>query len=157
MSFLGVEPRYASLIMVVLAMIYTVASGLYGVVWTDVFQGIFIFGVIMYISSMAMSIVDLPEEFMVSVPMLDGSFTTIKTTLSEWSRITPPNEMNMPTGSTFEIYNLFGIAIMFYLFKVTLEGSSGAGGYMLQRYFAARSEREAGLLSLFCTSLMAFR
>ena len=147
-SFLEIEPIYASLIMVVLAMIYTVASGLYGVVWTDVFQGIFIFAVIMYISVMAMSIADLPEEFMVSVPMLDGSFTTIKTTLSEWSRITPPNEMNMPAGSTFEIYNLFGIAIMFYLFKVTLEGSSGAGGYMLQRYFAARSDREAGLLSL---------
>ena len=48
-EFLGIEPIYASLIMVVLAMIYTVASGLYGVVWTDVFQGVFIFGVIIYI------------------------------------------------------------------------------------------------------------
>ncbi len=38
-EFLGIEPIYASLLMVVLAMIYTVASGLYGVVWTDVFQG----------------------------------------------------------------------------------------------------------------------
>ncbi|GIR93768.1 hypothetical protein CM15mP94_1830 [bacterium] len=64
--------------------------------------------------------------------------------------------MNMPEGSTFEIYNLFGIAIMFYLFKVTLEGASGAGGYMLQRYFAAKSDREAGILSLFWTSLLAF-
>tara|TARA_Y100001934_G_C12375307_1_gene788843 strand:+ start:830 stop:2629 length:1800 start_codon:yes stop_codon:yes gene_type:complete len=156
-EFLGIEPIFASLLMVVLAMIYTVASGLYGVVWTDVFQGIFIFGVIIYISQMAMRMVDLPEEFMISVPMVDGSFTAIKTTLSEWTRITPPNEMNMPTGSTFEIYNLFGIAIMFYLFKVTLEGASGAGGYMLQRYFAAQSDREAGLLSLFWTSLLAFR
>ena len=66
-------------------------------------------------------------------------------------------EMQMPQGSTFEIYNLFGIAIMFYLFKVTLEGSSGAGNYMLQRYFAARSDREAGILSLFWTCLLAFR
>ena len=156
-EFLGIEPIYASLIMVVLAMIYTVASGLYGVVWTDVFQGVFIFGVIIYISGMAMNTVNLPEEFMVSVPMLDGSFTAIKTSLSEWSRITPPSEMNMPEGSTFAIYNLFGIAIMFYLFKVTLEGSSGAGGYMLQRYFAAQSDREAGILSLFWTSLLAFR
>jgi len=156
-EFLGIEPIYASLIMVILGMIYTVASGLYGVVWTDVFQGVFIFGVILYISSMAMSMVNLPEEFFVSVPMVDGSFTAIKTSLSEWTRITPPSEMNMPTGSTFEIYNLFGIAIMFYLFKVTLEGSSGAGGYMLQRYFAAKSDREAGLLSLFWTALLAFR
>ena len=38
-EFLGIEPLYASLLMVVLAMTYTLASGLYGVVWTDVFQG----------------------------------------------------------------------------------------------------------------------
>ena len=156
-EFLGIEPIYASLLMVVLAMTYTVASGLYGVVWTDVFQGVFIFGVILYITGTAMSIVNLPQEFFVSVPMVDGSFTAIKTTLAEWSRIIPPNEMNMPEGSTFAIYNLFGIAIMFYLFKVTLEGSSGAGGYMLQRYFAAKSDREAGMLSLFWTCLLAFR
>ena len=156
-AFLGIEPIYASLLMVVLAMIYTVASGLYGVVWTDVFQGVFIFGVILYITGMAMSTVNLPQEFFVSVPMVDGSFTAIKTTLAEWSRIIPPNEMNMPEGSTFAIYNLFGIAIMFYLFKVTLEGASGAGGYMLQRYFAAKSDREAGMLSLFWTCLLAFR
>ena len=156
-EFLSLEPIYASLLMVVLAMIYTVASGLYGVVWTDVFQGIFIFFVIMYISIMAMTTVNLPEEFFVSVPMIDGTFSQIKTSLSEWTRISPPAEMSMPEGSTFEIYNLFGIAIMFYLFKVTLEGASGAGGYMLQRYFAAKSDREAGILSLFWTSLLAFR
>ena len=156
-DYLGIEPLYASILMIILAMTYTLASGLYGVVWTDVFQGIFIFGVIIYISVLAMTTVDLPDEFLVSVPMMDGSFTAIKTTLAEWSRMTPPQEMNMPEGSTFSIYNLFGIAIMFYLFKVTLEGASGAGGYMLQRYFAARSDREAGLLSLFWTVLLAFR
>ena len=156
-DFLGIDPLYASILMIILAMTYTIASGLYGVVWTDVFQGIFIFGVIIYISVLAMTTVDLPDEFLVSVPMMDGSFTAIKTTLAEWSRMTPPQEMNMPEGSTFSIYNLFGIAIMFYLFKVTLEGASGAGGYMLQRYFAARSDREAGLLSLLWTCLLAFR
>ena len=156
-DFLGIHPLYASILMIILAMTYTIASGLYGVVWTDVFQGIFIFGVIIYISVLAMTTVDLPDEFLVSVPMMDGSFTAIKTTLAEWSRMTPPREMNMPEGPTFSIYNLFGIAIMFYLFKVTLEGASGAGGYMLQRYFAARSDREAGLLSLFWTCLLAFR
>ena len=41
-EFLGMEPIFASLIMVTLGMIYTIASGLYGVVWTDVFQGFFI-------------------------------------------------------------------------------------------------------------------
>jgi Na+/proline symporter len=156
-DFLGIDPFYASILMIILAMTYTLASGLYGVVWTDVFQGIFIFGVIIYISGLAMTTVNLPDEFFVSVPMIDGSFTAIKTTLAEWSRMTPPQEMNMPLGSSYSIYNLFGIAIMFYLFKVTLEGASGAGGYMLQRYFAAKSDRDAGLLSLFWTALLAFR
>ncbi len=156
-EFIGVEPIYASLIMVVLAMLYTLASGLYGVVWTDVFQGIFIFGVIVYVSVIAMTTVNLPDEFFISVPMKDGSFSSIKILLSEWASMTPPLEMDMPESSAYSIYNLFGISIMFYLFKVTLEGSSGAGGYMLQRYFAARSDRDAGLLSLFWTVLLAFR
>ena len=156
-EFIGVEPIYASLIMVVLAMLYTLASGLYGVVWTDVFQGIFIFGVIIYVSVIAMTTVNLPDEFFISIPMKDGTFSSIKILLSDWASMTPPLEMDMPESSAYSIYNLFGISIMFYLFKVTLEGSSGAGGYMLQRYFAARSDRDAGLLSLFWTVLLAFR
>lgn len=154
-EFLGIPPRLAAILMIILAMIYTVASGLYGVVWTDVFQGIFIFGVIIFLCILAMQTVVLPEEFLVSVPMGGGTFQTIKTTLAEWTRIIPPREMDMP--GEYSIYNLFGIAIMFYLFKVTIEGSGGTGGYMIQRYFAARSDREAGLLSLFWTALLAFR
>ncbi|MFQ6674814.1 MAG: sodium:solute symporter [Fidelibacterota bacterium] len=154
-EFLGIPPRLASLLMIVLAMIYTVASGLYGVVWTDVLQGILIFGTIIFMVVTAMKTAVLPEEFWVSVPLGGGQFQSIKTTLAEWTRVVPPIEMNMP--GEYSIYNLFGIAIMFYLVKVTLEGSGGTGGYMIQRYFAARSDREAGLLSLFWTFLLSFR
>lgn len=154
-EFLGIHPRLASLLMIVLAMIYTVASGLYGVVWTDVFQGVLIFGTIIFVCITAIKTAVIPDEFWVSVPMGGGQFQAVKTTLAEWTRILPPIEMNMP--GQYSIYNLFGIAIMFYLFKVTLEGSGGTGGYMIQRYFAARSDREAGLLSLFWTFLLAFR
>jgi len=156
-DFLGIDPHLAALIMIVLAMIYTVASGLYGVVWTDVFQGVLIFGTILFICGLAMKTVVLPNEFMVSVPLNSGGFQEIKATLTEWTRISPPAKMNMPVDSQYSIYNFFGIAIMFYLFKVTLEGSSGTGGYMIQRYFAARNDREAGLLSLFWTFLLSFR
>ncbi len=156
-DFLGINPHTAALIMIVLAMVYTVASGLYGVVWTDVFQGVLIFGTILFICGLAMKTVVLPNEFMVSVPLHGGGFQEIKATLAEWTRISPPMEMHMPENSQYSIYNLFGIAIMFYLFKVTLEGSSGTGGYMIQRYFAAKNDREAGLLSLFWTFLLSFR
>jgi SSS family solute:Na+ symporter len=63
----------------------------------------------------------------------------------------------MPASSTYSIYNLFGIAILFYLIKVTLEGSGGTSQYMIQRFFASRSDRESGLLSLFWTFLLSFR
>ncbi|MEE9167128.1 MAG: sodium:solute symporter family protein [Candidatus Neomarinimicrobiota bacterium] len=154
-EFMGIDPRVAALLMIVLAMIYTVASGLYGVVWTDVVQGVLIFVTIIFVCATAMKKAVIPEEFYVSVPLGDGQFQAIKTTLAEWTRILPPLEMDMP--GEYSIYNLFGIAIMFYLFKVVLEGSGGTGGYMIQRYFAARSDREAGLLSLFWTSLLSFR
>ncbi len=156
-DFMGIDPHLAALGMIVLAMIYTVASGLYGVVWTDVFQGVLIFGTILFICGLAMKTVVLPSEFMVSVPLNGGGFQEIKATLAEWTRMSPPAQMNMPADSQYSIYNFFGIAIMFYLFKVTLEGSSGTGGYMIQRYFAARNDREAGLLSLFWTFLLSFR
>ena len=41
-EFLGIKWKIVALGMASFAMIYTVSSGLYGVVWTDVFQGILI-------------------------------------------------------------------------------------------------------------------
>jgi len=147
----------AALMMIVLAMIYTVASGLYGVVWTDVFQGVLIFGTIIYICVMAFTQFSIPDVFSISIPMKDGTFQAIETTKAAWTGIAPPWELNFPAESTYSIYNLFGIAILFYLVKVAIEGSGGTSGYMIQRYFAAKSDRDAGLLSLFWTFLLSFR
>ncbi|MFQ6093777.1 MAG: hypothetical protein ACE5OR_14070 [bacterium] len=80
-SFLGLPSQFwTATLMITLAMIYTVASGLYGVVWTDVFQGILIFGTILYICMMALTKFGLPDVFSISVPMRDGTFQAIQTT-----------------------------------------------------------------------------
>ncbi|NOZ60681.1 MAG: sodium:solute symporter [Calditrichaeota bacterium] len=156
-EILGIPSFWAALIMIVLAMIYTVASGLYGVVWTDVFQGLLIFGTIIYVIVLAVTKAHLPDVFSISVPLRDGTFQAIQTTRDAWSSIIPHWKLNFSAECSYSIYNLFGIAILFYLIKVTIEGMGGTGNYMLQRYFAARSDREAGLLSLFWTFLLAFR
>ena len=157
-AFLGLSSQFwAATLMIVLAMIYTVASGLYGVVWTDVFQGILIFGTIIYICVLAIVSFDLPDAFQVSVPLRDGGFMALNTTKEAWTSIIPHWTLDMPEESIYSIYNLFGIAILFYLLKVTLEGSGGTSQYMIQRFFASRSDRESGLLSLFWTFLLAFR
>lgn len=159
-SFAGLSSEFwAATLMIVLAMIYTVASGLYGVVWTDLFQSLLIFITIIYICVMAMTRFPLPENFSVSVPMLipENTFQTIKTTREAWTNVIPSWKLDFDPNCAYSIYNLFGIAIIFYLIKVIIEGSGGTGGYMIQRYFAAKSDREAGLLSLFWTSLLSFR
>jgi Na+/proline symporter len=143
--------------MIVLAMIYTVASGLYGVVWTDVFQGILIFGTIIFICALAFFNFNLPEMFQVSVPLREGGFMALDTTRDAWTSMLPNWTLDLPEASAYSIYNLFGIAILFYLIKVTIEGSGGTSQYMIQRFFASRSDRESGLLSLFWTFLLSFR
>ncbi|MBN2425910.1 MAG: sodium:solute symporter [Calditrichaceae bacterium] len=157
-AFWGLSSEFwAATLMIVLAMIYTVASGLYGVVWTDVFQGLLIFGTIIFICVLALISIDLPDTFQVSVPLRDGRFMALETTKEAWTSIWPTWTLDMPAESTYSIYNLFGIAILFYLIKVTLEGSGGTSQYMIQRFFASRSDRESGLLSLFWTFLLSFR
>jgi Na+/proline symporter len=157
-SFLGLSSEFwASTLMIVLAMIYTVASGLYGVVWTDVFQGFLIFGTIIYVVILAMTNFTPPEAFEVSMPLKDGGFMAVQTSFTDWSSIWPKWKLDIPAESSYSIFSLLGIAIIFYLFKTTIEGSGGTGNYMLQRFMAAKSDRDCGLLSLFWTFLLAFR
>jgi len=147
---------WAAFILIAIAMIYTVASGLYGVIWTDVFQGILIFLAIIYIVVRALGI-QLPDEFSVALPLKEGGFMQMGTTLKEWVSLAPQWRMNIPVESDYSMYNVFGVLVMFYLFKVILEGSGGTGNYMIQRYYAAKNDKEAGLLSLFWTGLLSFR
>ncbi len=157
-SFWGLSSQFwAATLMIVLAMTYTVASGLYGVVWTDVFQGILIFGTIFFICALAFFQFNLPETFNISIPLRDGGFMPLETTRDAWTSMIPKWTLDLPAESSYSIYNLFGIAILFYLIKVTIEGSGGTSQYMIQRFFASRSDRESGLLSLFWTFLLSFR
>jgi Na+/proline symporter len=157
-SFAGLSSQFwAATFMIVLATIYTVASGLYGVVWTDVFQGILIFGTIIFICALSFFQFNLPETFQISVPLREGGFMALETTRDAWTSMIPSWTLDMPEVSAYSIYNLFGIAILFYLIKVTIEGSGGTSQYMIQRFFASKSDRESGLLSLFWTFLLAFR
>jgi Na+/proline symporter len=157
-AFAGLSSDFwAATLMIVLAMIYTVASGLYGVVWTDVFQGVLIFGTIIYICTLTFTKFTLPETFQVSVPLWDGGFRAVETTREAWTNLMPSWQLDFSSDSIYSIYNMFGIAIFFYLMKVTIEGSGGTMQYMIQRYYAARSDRESGLLSLFWTALLSFR
>ncbi|MBE9073475.1 sodium:solute symporter, partial [Microcystis sp. LEGE 08355] len=60
-QFLGMDDRLASVILILLTLIYTVASGFYGGVITDLFQGFLIFVAVIYVSAVAFFTVNLPD------------------------------------------------------------------------------------------------
>lgn len=151
-QFLGLDDRAAAICLIIIALVYTTASGFYGVIWTDVFQAILVFISIVYISYLALTQVTLPDSFNVSIP---GSEELQRWSFAEWSEIVPPFTTDL--SGNYESFNLFGGLILFYLLKTIIDGCSGQGGYMIQRYFAARSDREAGLLSLLWIILLSFR
>ncbi|MEP0860025.1 MAG: sodium:solute symporter [Ignavibacterium sp.] len=157
-AFLGFTSEFwAAAIIITFTTLYTVASGLQGVVWTDVFQGILIFVMIIIVCTITILSANIPETFSISVPLKDGSFLPIETTRDGWTSILPSWKLSFPENSSYSIYNLFGVALIFYLIKVIVEGSAGTGGYMAQRFFAARSDHDAGLLSMFWIFLLSFR
>ncbi|MDJ0518983.1 MAG: sodium:solute symporter [Trichodesmium sp. MO_231.B1] len=151
-EFMGIDDGIAGILLILLALIYTTISGFYGVVLTDIFQGVLIFVAILYICFMTFQTVNLPDTFSISIP---GTEQLQEWSLAEWSSITPRIKIDLP--GDYSIFNLFGGVMLFYTFKVFLEGAAGSGGYVAQRYFAAKSDREAGLLSLFWMFLLSFR
>jgi len=154
-QLLDISPDVAAILMITLCAFYAALSGLYGVVYTEVFQGALIMVVIVYVVYTVMATITLPETFVVSVPMGDGTFRQITHQLSDWASFVPKWEMNMP--GEYSQYNLIGMATMFYLLRSTIDGMCGSGGYMIQRFMAAKNEREVGLLSVFWIFLLSFR
>ncbi len=154
-EFIGVPDETAALLMIAVATIYTVASGLYGVVVTDVVQGALIAAAIVVVAGYVIVNVTLPESFLVSAPLGDGGFTSIQTTAAKWTSIQPSWTEHLP--GSYSIYNLFGVSVFFYLFLVIIQGSGGTGGYMAQRFYAAKNEREVRWLSGFWIFLLSFR
>jgi len=85
-QFLGMDDRLASVILILLTLIYTVASGFYGGVITDLFQGFLIFVAVIYVSTVAFFTVNLPDSFTVAIP---GAAEPKTWNLSEWASIFP--------------------------------------------------------------------
>ncbi|MGB6647305.1 MAG: sodium:solute symporter, partial [Bacteroidota bacterium] len=154
-DFLQMPEHLAALLVIGVAMTYTIASGLFGVVLTDLVQGSLIALVIAFVSGYVLLTVTLPETFNVSVPAGDGTFIFLGTSLESWTQVVPRWSLDLP--GSYSIYNLFGLSVFFYLIKVFFEGTGGGLGYMAQRFYAARNEREVGKLSLLWIGLLSFR
>ncbi|OXU14902.1 sodium:solute symporter family transporter [Sedimentisphaera salicampi] len=143
-TFLPFTPLQCTLVFIGIATVYTMVSGFYGVVFTDLIQGAIVIIAVFIISSMAISKVSAAPDFSALAANVTGQ--------SNWTSSALSMHADLPKG--YEVYrNLFMFA-MFYLFNNIFRGMGFPGD---PRYFGARNDRECGLLSLMWTVMLMFR
>lgn len=139
-AFLPFTPGQCSVGLALLTFLYTLAGGLYGVVWTDVVQAVIIAAAALYVAVTAAGVVT-PEL------------------LAQW----PGAELNrlvpLLGHPGLEPYNPFWLFLLVWAGKGLLEGLGGSGGsaYMAQRFYAARTEADCRKIGVLWTLLFAVR
>ncbi|MFC1606399.1 sodium:solute symporter [Candidatus Latescibacterota bacterium] len=142
--FLPFSPFVCSLFMIGIASVYTMASGFYGVVYTDMFQSFIIVAAVVAMSVLAL--LKVPD--MASLAGIAESVTGSV----EWTTSTLQLQTSMPKG--YEAYSHLTMFAMFYLVRQII-GGVGAGDD--PKFYGARSDRECGKLTFLWTWLMMFR
>lgn len=145
--FLPLSELTCTTLMVMIGLFYTLMSGLYGVVFTDVIQMVLLTFTAIFVTVNAFALT--PE---VSLP--DGFFAL---DLDSPATAGAQQLMADSPGTWGPIISAFGICVFMWVIRTTMEGMGGVGGYTDQRFFAARSEREASLLTLEAIVLSLFR
>jgi Na+/proline symporter len=141
--FLPFTPLTCTVIMMLVTTIYTLESGFYGVIVTDVFQSLCIWIAVIFVIVMA-AIKTSGADIAAVASAVTGN--------QEWITTIPKWKTTMPAG--YENYSLLWIVGGFYMLKTIIQGM-GTGAD--PKYFGARSDRECGLLSFFCGWLMMLR
>lgn len=143
-TFLPFSPEACSLTLLVLATLYTMMSGFYGVIFTDLFQVAIILVAVIYISIKAFTGVADADEISQIAMKVTGS--------PDWINGSPQWKVHVPQG--YEAYKHLLIFSSFYLIRTIVAGlGTGAD----PRYFGAKNDSECGKLSMLWTLLMTVR
>jgi Na+/proline symporter len=142
--FLPFSPFTCALVMISVATVYTMVSGFYGVVFTDIFQSaIVIIGVIFISLTAFFKVADCG-----GLAMLASEVTGNE----NWLSSVPHWHTTMPEG--YKCYQHLMMFMLFYLLR-NLFGGMGVGGD--PKYFGARNDRECGMLSFLWTWMLMLR
>jgi len=143
-TFLPFSPLVCAIILVGIASIYTMVSGFYGVVFTDMFQSVVILIAVVTISAMAMmKVADVGSLSEVAVAVTGNE---------QWMSSVPHWKTEMPDG--YEQYSSLFMFAFFYLMRNVFYGfGEGAD----PKWFGARSDAECSKMTFLWTWLMMFR
>lgn len=143
-TFLPFSPFACSLVLLVLATMYTMMSGFYGVIYTDMFQVAIIMAAVIYLSVKGYMCVSSAEEINAVAMQVTGNPT--------WISGLPAWEVHVPKG--YEMYKHLILFSTFYLIRTIV---CGIGTGADPRYFGAKNDRECSKLSMLWTCLMMVR
>jgi solute:Na+ symporter, SSS family len=143
-TFLPYPPEYCSLVLLAMATVYTMMSGFYGVIFTDLFQVCIIMAAVIYITFKAFSGVgDAAEVSRIALEVTGNP---------DWISGVPKWNVHVPDG--YGVYKHLLIFASFYLVRTVVAGM-GTGAD--PRYFGAKNDRECGKLTMLWTFLMTVR
>ncbi|MBC8343070.1 MAG: sodium:solute symporter [Bacteroidetes bacterium] len=143
-TFVPLDPFYCAFFLIIIATVYTMVSGFYGVVFTDIFQSGIILTAVIYIVIAASSKINGTADF--------AALATEVTHQPGWMRSSLDLHAIVPAG--YEYYKDLFMLAMFYLLNNIFRGMGFPGD---PKYFGARNDRECGTLSFMWTGLMTFR
>jgi len=159
-SFLPFDDTTCAVAMAVVALLYTMISGLYGVIWTDVVQAGLIGFAAVYIAVVAATYVS-PElmerwpgaQYNSAVPVLNQGLESV-----EYGEGASIDGVSAKPQAAMD-YSPFILFLFFWTGKGLLEGLGGSGGsaYMAQRFYASQDVPTAKKLCMLWTVLFSFR
>lgn len=139
-EFLPFTPTQCSIGVAMIAFGYTLVGGLYGVIWTDVFQAILIGAAAIYVS-------------------IKGAMLVTPELLASWPGADLNTFLPQLHNPHLQPYTPFGFFLVIWAAKGLLEGLGGSGGsaYMAQRFYAAAHEDDCRKIGILWTILFAAR
>lgn len=143
-TFLPWSPTVCSVGLLCLATPYTMMSGFYGVIFTDLFQSCIIIAAVVYVTFTAFMGIESSAEVSRIALAVTGN--------PDWISGMPKWEVHVPKG--YEVYKHLIIFSSFYLLR-TIAAGIGTGAD--PRYFGAKNDRECSKLTMLWTGLMSVR
>jgi SSS family solute:Na+ symporter len=147
--FFPFPPEVCAGALIAIAVVYTMMSGFYGVVISDVIQSLLIFVSALVLGIVAFTMIDGVESVAALAERVTG--------VTDWAGSTPRMNIAFPetaTGSEYDVFRFLGLAMGFFLLQQTVFGlASGAD----PKYFASRSDKDVGKLNLLIGGMIAIR
>lgn len=143
-QFVPYPPLAVTAVLLAVSGLYTVISGFYGVVVTDLIQGLIKMAACLVIAFIAFSLFSSEAGV--------GALAAKVTGNADWTVSAPQWHATMPRG--YEAYESLVLFASFYLLRNVL---TGLGSGAETRYFGAKSDRDCGLLSMLQGVTVAFR